>query len=110
MEWQMGLKEEYLDLKKKKKKKVEGRLYDEKRKQINPGDAIVFEGKLKVRVKSIRKYSSFKEMLEREGIERVLPGVHNIEEGVRIYRQFYTEEEEKKYGVVAIEIEPILEE
>ena len=49
-------------------------------------------------------------MLEREGIERVLPGVHNIEEGVRIYRQFYTEEEEKNYGVVAIEIEPILEE
>jgi len=110
MEWQMGLKEEYLDLIRDGKKKVEGRLYDEKRRQINPGDAIVFEGKLKVRVKSIRRYSSFKEMLEREGIERVLPGVHNIEEGVRIYRQFYTEEEEKNYGVVAIEIEPILEE
>ncbi|HDH45360.1 MAG TPA: ASCH domain-containing protein [Thermococcus sp.] len=110
MERQMGLKEEYLDLIRDGKKKVEGRLYDEKRRQINPGDTIVFEGKLKVRVKSIRKYPSFKEMLEREGIERVLPGVHNIEEGVRIYRQFYTEEEEKKYGVVAIEIEPILEE
>ena len=39
MEWQMGLKEEYLDLIRDGKKKVEGRLYDEKRRQINPGDA-----------------------------------------------------------------------
>jgi len=46
-------------------------------------------------------------MLKKEGIENVLPGVKNIEEGVQIYRQFYSEEREKKYGVVAIEVEPI---
>ncbi|BAA29429.1 ASCH domain-containing protein [Pyrococcus horikoshii] len=108
MKWEMGLQEEYIELIKAGKKKIEGRLYDEKRRQIKPGDIIIFEGgKLKVKVKGIRVYSSFKEMLEKEGIENVLPGVKSIEEGVKVYRQFYDEEREKKYGVVAIEIEPI---
>ncbi|NJE26846.1 ASCH domain-containing protein [Thermococcus sp. MV5] len=109
MEWEMGLQEEYLRLIKEGKKKIEGRLYDEKRRQVKPGDTIIFGEKLKVKVKALRVYSSFREMLSEEGLENVLPGVKTIEEGVQIYRRFYTEEEEKKYGVVAIEIEPIKE-
>ncbi|USG99487.1 ASCH domain-containing protein [Thermococcus argininiproducens] len=109
MEWEMGLQEEYLRLIKEGKKKIEGRLYDEKRRQVKPGDTIIFEGKLRVKVKALRVYPSFREMLSEEGVENVLPGVKTIEEGVQIYRQFYTEEEEKKYGVVAIEIESIKE-
>lgn len=46
-------------------------------------------------------------MLEKEGLENVLPGVKSIEEGIQVYRRFYDEEKEKKYGVVAIEIEPL---
>ena len=109
MEWEMGLQEEYLRLIKEGKKKIEGRLYDEKRRQIKPGDTIIFEGKLKVKVKALRLYPSFREMLSEEGLGNVLPGIKTIEEGIQIYRQFYTEEEEKKHGVVAIEIEPIKE-
>ncbi|ALV62542.1 ProFAR isomerase-like protein [Thermococcus sp. 2319x1] len=109
MEWEMGLQEEYLKLIKEGKKKIEGRLYDEKRRQIKPGDVIVFEGRLKVRVKALRVYPSFKEMLEKEGLDRVLPNVKSIDEGVETYRKFYSEEEERKYGVVAIEVEPIEE-
>lgn len=105
----MGLQEKYLRLIKEGKKKIEGRLYDEKRKRIKPGDIIIFEGRLKVKVKGLRVYHSFKEMLEKEGLERVLPNVKSIDEGVKIYRKFYSEEEEKKYGVVAIEVEPIME-
>lgn len=68
MKWEMGLQEEYIELIKAGKKKIEGRLYDEKRRQIKPGDIIIFEGgKLKVKVKGIRVYSSFKEMLEKRG-------------------------------------------
>jgi WD40 repeat protein len=44
-------------------------------------------------------------MIESEGLERVLPGVSSLKEGVDVYRQFYTEEDEKVYGVVAITIE-----
>lgn len=105
--WKMGLQEEYLRAIAEGKKKIEGRLYDEKRQKIKPGDEIVFENKLVCVVKDIRVYSSFREMLEKEGLENVLPGVKSIEEGVKIYRKFYSEEKEKKYGVAAIEVEPV---
>lgn len=107
MEWEMGLREEYLKLIKEGRKSIEGRLYDEKRRRIREGDVIIFERRLRVRVKALRIYSSFKEMLEKEGLQNVLPGAGSIEEGLKVYRQFYSEEEEKKYGVVAIEVEPI---
>ena len=110
MEWEMGLQGEYLKLMKEGKKKVEGRLYDEKRQKLQVGDVIVFEGKLRVKVKALRRYASFKEMLEKEGLENVLPNVGSIEEGIKIYRQFYDEEREKKYGVVAIEVEVLRDE
>ena len=37
-------------------------------------------------------------------IDKVLPGISNIDEGLKIYRGFYGEKDEDKYGVVAIEI------
>uniref|UniRef100_A0A1D1Z4C7 Homeobox protein SIX5 n=1 Tax=Anthurium amnicola TaxID=1678845 RepID=A0A1D1Z4C7_9ARAE len=43
-------------------------------------------------------------MLEAETLTNVLPGVKTIEEGVRIYRNFYTEEREKSNGVLAISL------
>ncbi len=105
--WRMGLQEEYLRAIAEGKKKVEGRLYDEKRQGIKPGDTIIFENKLMCVVKDVRVYSSFREMLESEGIENVLPGVESVEEGIMVYRRFYSEEKEKKYGVAAIEVEPV---
>jgi len=105
--WRMGLQEEYLKAIAAGKKRIEGRLYDEKRQAIKPGDEIIFENKLMCVVKDVRIYSSFKEMLEKEGLENVLPGVKSIEEGVKVYRRFYSEEKEKKYGVAAIEVEPV---
>jgi len=105
--WRMGLREEYLMAIATGKKRIEGRLYDEKRQKIQPGDTIIFENRLMCVVKDVRVYSSFREMLERESIENVLPGVENVEEGVKVYRRFYPEEKERKYGVVAIEVESI---
>jgi len=104
--WRMGLQPQYLKAIAEGRKRVEGRLYDEKRQGIKPGDMIIFENQLIAVVKDVRVYPSFREMLEREGVENVLPGVESIEEAVKVYRRFYSEEKEKKYGVVAIEVEP----
>ncbi|KUH33817.1 isomerase [Thermococcus celericrescens] len=103
----MGLQEEYLKAIAEGRKRIEGRLYDEKRQGIRPGDEIVFENKLVCVVKDVRVYSSFREMLEKEGLENVLPGVGSVEDGVKVYRRFYSEEKERKYGVAAIEVEPV---
>ncbi|NPA47145.1 MAG: ASCH domain-containing protein [Thermococci archaeon] len=107
MRWRMGLQEEYLKAIAEGRKRIEGRLYDEKRQGIRPGDEIVFENRLVCVVKDVRVYPSFREMLEREGLDNVLPGVESVDEGVRVYRRFYSEEKERKYGVVAIEVEPV---
>ncbi|XP_052172329.1 uncharacterized protein LOC127788256 isoform X2 [Diospyros lotus] len=50
----------------------------------------------------VHRYASFSEMLEAESLSKVLPGVETIEEGVQIYRKFYSEEKERSNGVLAI--------
>lgn len=106
--WKMGFQEEYLRVIVEGKKKIEGRLYDEKRQKIKFGDEIVFENKFVCVVKDVRVYFLFREMLEKEGFENVLFGVKSIEEGVKVYWKFYLEEKEKKYGVVVIEVELVV--
>lgn len=54
-------------------------------------------------IEKIRRYSSFEEMIKSEGIAKVLPGVFSTEEGVAVYRKFFTEDDEKK-GVLALQI------
>ncbi|XP_052136079.1 uncharacterized protein LOC127754552 isoform X2 [Oryza glaberrima] len=44
------------------------------------------------------------EMLQAEMISEVLPGISSIEQGVGVYRKFYTEEKESLYGVLAISV------
>ena len=93
------------------RKVIEGRLYDEKRRKICERDHIrmVSSNKLEAYfiVKGIRVYSSFKDLLMREGISNVLPGIQNLEEGIKVYRKFYRKEKEKLYGACALELEPI---
>jgi len=97
-------------------KTVEGRLAGGKFGALGAGQEIVFResgaargaapGSREVRatITRVAKYPGFREMIEAEGIGRVLPGVPGLDAGVAIYREFYTEEDEKAQGVVAVEI------
>jgi len=58
----------------------------------------------KTKISAIRKYKSFKEMLENETLKKTLPNMESIDEGVNIYRKYYKEKNEKEYGVIAIEL------
>lgn len=53
------------------------------------------------------KYESFRDYLRIEGLEKSLPGITNLEDALKIYAKFYSTEEEKKFGVIALEIEKI---
>jgi len=107
----MHVKSMFLDYMIEGKKTVEGRLYDEKRRKINVGDYIKLMDEngreAYFKVLNILQFSSFEEMIRNIGIEKVLPNVTSLEDAVAIYREFYSEEEEKKYGVCAIVLEPI---
>ena len=90
----MKVEERWFKLILREEKVVEGRLFDEKRSRIRVGDIVRLinsvdnERYLYVRVKRMRIYSNFREMLEKERVERVLPGL-GIDEGVRVYEGYY---------------------
>jgi len=47
---------------------------------------------------------SFKSYLEKETLERCLPSIDNIDQGVKIYYKYYNKEDEAKYNVVALRL------
>jgi ASC-1-like (ASCH) protein len=95
---------------KDKKKQIEGRLNKGIFKSFVKGEKIKIKNNndyIIAKIKKIRKYSSFEEYLTQEGLRRTLPHIKSIEKGCNIYYQFYTKEQEKEYGIIAIEIKII---
>ncbi|CAL5200060.1 unnamed protein product [Lathyrus oleraceus] len=85
-------------------KTIEGRCASAKYNRIELGNLILLNKSLVFEVQGVRRYPSFFDMLETEGLGKVLPGVESVEEGVKIYRRFYTEEMEQANGVLAISV------
>ncbi|KAK1286969.1 hypothetical protein QJS10_CPB19g00717 [Acorus calamus] len=77
---------------------------------LKAGSVLLVDKCMLLEVQHVKKYDSFFEMLEVENLNSVLPGVESIDEGVLIYRKFYTEEKEKANGVLAICVsKPVLQ-
>lgn len=95
-------------------KKIEGRVPTKEDKlpfnKMKKGDIIIFNNNsskdiIKVRVLGVNHYSSFKEMLESEGTERVLSSKGNINDGIKSYESLSGYKKGvKNHGVYAIEI------
>ena len=91
-------------------KKFELRLYDDRRKNINLGDTIIFhnlnnlEDTISVKVLALLRYASFADLFK--DIDYKLCGSANsLEEKLERVHTFYTIEQEKKHGILAIKIE-----
>ncbi|MBP3392158.1 MAG: 23S rRNA (uracil(1939)-C(5))-methyltransferase RlmD [Clostridia bacterium] len=94
------------------KKTIELRLYDEKRQRIKEGDVIAFTNtsngeKMRATVKALHRFDSFEELY------KTLPLLQCGYTAEDIYtaqpsdmEQYYSVEEQKKYGVVGIELFP----
>ena len=96
------------------KKSIEIRLYDEKRRGVKIGDIIIFSKlpekteKIKVEVIRLSISRSFRDLFSnfeksKFGHEQNL----SIEEQINRQREYYTEEEERQYGVIGIHIKLI---
>ena len=84
---------------------IEGRLNKDKFKGLKIGDILLIgPDKKKFKVERISKYDSFKDMLSNEGVNNVVPNKDTVEEAVKVYYNFYTKKQEKKFGVLAIKI------
>lgn len=106
----IGLKEPWFSLVGNGEKVVEGRLYGEKWKNLKSFDVVTFlngDRRIMCRILYTKIYNSFREMLESEGLGRVLPpksGVKTINDGVNIYENIYGDDKKK---AIAIGIEVI---
>lgn len=91
------------------KKVIESRLCDEKRQQINIGDTIEFsendnpENTAKTIVRGLLRYATFKELFGDH--DSALFGEGSKEFLLNQIKQFYSDEDEQKYGVVGIRLE-----
>jgi ASC-1-like (ASCH) protein len=92
------------------KKKFELRLYDDKRKKINLGDTIIFrnttnmEDTISVTVIALLQYPSFADFFN--DIDYRLSGTaNNLKEKLERIHSFYTFEEEREHGILAIKIQ-----
>lgn len=96
--------EPYYSLVKSGEKTVEGRLNKGSNAGVNIGDYFKFYNdngdEFLARIDDIKRFSSFRLMLEKY-INEALPGVENINEGVAVYRKFYSEADEDEYKVNA---------
>lgn len=107
----MHLKEEPFDKILNRKKTIELRLFDEKRKAIKCGDRIVFEShkqdeSITARVLKLHVFGSFKELYETLPLEKCGYDTQEIKNASFTDMElYYSCEEQKKYGVVGIEFE-----
>ena len=94
-------------------KQVEGRLDKGDFARIKTGDVIVWENDelgftrtCRTRVEGRAQYSGFRAYLQKEHLSRCLPaaGIKTISRGVRVYHMYYSAEDEKRYGVVALRL------
>ncbi|MDE7108325.1 MAG: ASCH domain-containing protein [Clostridiales bacterium] len=91
-------------------KTVEIRLYDEKRRMIKRDDTVIFlhgdcGDMIKVRVKGTRRFNTFVELMQSELFGKTGSQGYTPEQAAASMYKYYTPEQEKKYGVLAIEFE-----
>jgi ASC-1-like (ASCH) protein len=111
MHHEMSLYEIPFERIKKGKKDIEVRLYDEKRKKVQLGDTITFaklperQEEVTVEVIGLFRFKSFRDLFKTFDKSRFgHPTDYTIENQVNGMRDAYSEEEEKKYGVLGIYI------
>lgn len=94
------------------KKTIELRLYDDKRRQLDIGDYIIFTSfencteQIAVKIKGLFRADTFLELFEDVSIEKCGNEPEVTKETLaQKMREYYSEEEEIKYGVLGIKIE-----
>ena len=111
--WEKHVSEPWFSLIKKGVKSVEGRLNKGDFAKMKKGDIVVWmnkNGKVRTKITSVHKYKSFNNYITTERLKNTLPdpNVKTIKQGVEdVYLKFYTKQDEKKYGVLAIRLKVI---
>jgi len=91
-------------------KPVEGRKKTHTYKGIKAGDYINFVNgseSCKVLVTEVRDYATIEDYFEDVTLEKALPGIVTLEEGLNIYYQWSSEQSVKQHGFLALFVKPV---
>ena len=94
-------------------KDVEIRVNDEKRRKLNIGDTLIFlnrsneQEQIKATITNLVYFNSFLDVTNYYDMKRIYLEGTTKEEYINLMKQFYSDEEVSKYGVVAIEFNKI---
>lgn len=111
--YSMYLKEPWFSLIMRGLKTVEGRKNKGIFQQMKVDDIVEWTNNsitprsVKTRITGKAVYPNFREYLETEGLDKCLPGISDMDDGLSVYYKYFTKEEEKEFGVVAIHLELI---
>ena len=92
-------------------KTIELRLYDEKRRKLKVGDTLVFLKRpddieqIKTKITNLEVYKNFKELIKHYEMKELYLESYTKEMFLEELKRFYTEEDQEKYGVLAITFE-----
>lgn len=107
----MNLQPRYFDFIKDGTKRIELRLYDEKRRSIQLGDIIEFaksdDEKFKAEVVGLLRYNSFADLFEDFDISILADSSMTKQELLEVLGEFYSEERQAEFGVIGIRIKLI---
>ena len=97
------------------KKTIEARLYDEKRQTVQLGDIIEFTNtetneRFEAHVVGLLRYASFEMMFAHQDPRRFgFDATDDAPAAAGMMRAYYAEADEATYGVLGIEVEPVLQ-
>ena len=107
----MNLQPKYFDFIKDGTKRIELRLYDEKRRSIQLGDIIEFaksdDEKFKAEVVGLLRYNSFADLFKDFDISILADSSMTKQELLEVLGEFYSEEKQAEFGVIGIRIKLI---
>ena len=107
----LRLDEDIFEIVKNGTKRVEVRLYDEKRELMKIGDTLTFykrpllEEKINTKIIGLKKFNNINDLLNKYEMKEIYVEGFSKEEFIKLLERFYSKEEQEKYGFIAIEFE-----
>ena len=108
---EIHLDSDIFDIVKNESKDVEVRVNDLKRRKLKVGDTLIFlkrpddDEKIKGTITNLVYFNDFSEVVNNYPMKRIYLDNYDKEEFIKLLGRFYSDEEVKEYGVVAIEFE-----
>lgn len=106
---EIHLDSDIFDIVKNNSKNVEVRVNDLKRRKLKVGDTLIFlkrpngDEKIKGTITNLVYFNDFSEVVNNYPMKRIYLDNYDKNDFVKLLGRFYSDEEVKEYGVVAIE-------